>query len=294
MQHVFTSDRDGTPIAIAMWYPSATPAATPDAAIVGDALPFVLIAPESADASVGHGDTALALANAGFVVATVEHTGVDPRIQGGIGHIMDRSQQVQRELNYVLADWNLRAHVDPARLGIFGSGEGGFAALVAIGGQPDLTTIPEHCNQFPQEPACRLIADATPASGGLSVVAMERPTETRFKAAVIAAPDFGFTFANGALKDVTVPVQLWRAGDDALLPTKEYLQPIFDGLPGAPQYTVVANAEHDDFLAPCTAEVAKESPAQCTSEAGFSRTAFHQRLNAAIVTFFKQTLKAAT
>jgi predicted dienelactone hydrolase len=204
MQHVFTSDRDGTPIAIAMWYPSATPAATPDAAIVGDALPFVLIAPESADASVGHGDTALALANAGFVVATVEHTGVDPRIQGGIGHIMDRSQRV---LNYVLADWNLRTHVDPARLGIFGSGEGGFAALVAIGGQPDLTTIPEHCNQFPQEPACRLIADATPASGGLSVVAMERPTETRFKAAVIAAPDFGFTFANGALKDVTVPAR---------------------------------------------------------------------------------------
>jgi predicted dienelactone hydrolase len=40
--------------------------------------------------------------------------------------------------------------------------------------------------------------------------------------AVVAAPALGFTFSPDGLKNVTVPVQLWRAEDDVIVPHPRY------------------------------------------------------------------------
>jgi predicted dienelactone hydrolase len=65
-------------------------------------------------------------------------------------------------------------------------------------------------------------------------------------------------------------------------------------LPEAPEYHVVPNAGHFDFLVPCSNALASIAPAICTSAVGFDRAAFHASFNAAVVVFLSKTLKAGS
>lgn len=114
--------------------------------------------------------------------------------------------------------------------------------------------------------------------------------DPRIKATVVAAPAVGFTFSKEGLAGVHIPVQLWRAADDQILPQPSYAQAVYDAFTDKPEYIVVPHAGHYDFLAPCSAALAKAVPDICTSEPGFDRTTFHQQFNASVVKFFKATL----
>ena len=107
---------------------------------------------------------------------------------------------------------------------------------------------------------------------------------------MVAAPALGFTFSPGGLKDVRVPVQLWRAADDVILPHPRYAEAVRLALAQAPEYHVVADAGHFDFLVPCSSALASLAPAICTSAAGFDRAAFHASFDAAVLGFFSKTL----
>jgi len=115
--------------------------------------------------------------------------------------------------------------------------------------------------------------------------------DARIKAAVVAAPALGFTFSPDGLKDVKVPVQLWRAENDVIVPHPRYAEAVRLALPEAPDYHVVPNAGHFDFLAPCSDALASIAPAICTSAAGFDRPAFHAGFNSEVVKFFEKTLQ---
>ena len=108
---------------------------------------------------------------------------------------------------------------------------------------------------------------------------------------MIAAPALGFTFSPDGLKNVKVPVQLWRAENDVVVPHPRYAEAVRLALPEAPQYHVVSNAGHYDFLSPCSDALASMAPAICTSLPGFDRVAFHVGFDSAVVKFFKNTLR---
>jgi predicted dienelactone hydrolase len=114
--------------------------------------------------------------------------------------------------------------------------------------------------------------------------------DRRIKAVVIAAPAFGFAFGRAALSNVSVPIQLWRAANDRHQPNPYYDEAVRAGLPRAPEYHVVLNAGHYDFLPPCDAHLSEVSPAICASLPNFRRAAFHPRFNAAVVRFFQLSL----
>ena len=302
-QHVFAPDPDGAPLEVGIWYPSDAPAKVEslesfeqtvalDGAVAGNALPLVIIATDTGASYAGHYDTALALADAGFVVAAVAHKGDDWRDQRSALHIMDQPRQIVRVIDYLLGAWPGHPHVDPARIGIFGFGGGGFTALVDIGGEPDLPLIGPQCKEHPKDAICAIVSANGETSLIPPVVAFRRLHDKRIRAAVIAAPALGFTFTSESLKDVTAPVQLWRAADDTITPSPFYAEPVYDALPVAPLYTVVANAGHYDFLAPCRAALAKTSPAQCRSDPGFDRAAFPATFDRSVVAFFVKTLTA--
>ena len=156
-----------------------------------------------------------------------------------------------------------------------------------IGGVPDLTKIGPMCRQYPGDFACQLLA-----RGASPVVApaTSAVADARIKAAVVAAPALGFTFSPDGLKNVKVPVQLWRAENDALVPHPRYAETVRLALAEAPDYRVVSNAGHYDFLAPCSAALASIAPAIRSSAAGFDRAAFHVGFDSDIVKFFERTL----
>ena len=100
--------------------------------------------------------------------------------------------------------------------------------------------------------------------------------DRRIKAIVVATPALGFTFDRSGLRTVTVPVQLWRAGDDRILPAPWYADAVRAALPRSPEFHDVAGAGHFDSLAPCAAD-APRLPI-CDGVPGFDRNGFHRAL----------------
>jgi predicted dienelactone hydrolase len=301
-QQGVAADPGGKPLVIGIWYPSQTIAkpvsmgvttmtVAINAPVDGKALPMIVMSHGTGSSYLGHFDTAIALADAGFVVVAMNHTGDNYADQSRSVDIMDRPRQVSRVIDHMLSTWEGRAAIDPQRVGMFGFSAGGFTALANIGGVPDFAKIGPMCRQYPGDFACQLLArnDNPVVAPAASAVA-----DARIKAAVVAAPALGFTFSPDGLKNVKVPVQLWRAENDVLVPHPRYAEAVRLALSEAPEYHVVPNAGHFDFLAPCSDALASIAPAICTSAVGFDRAAFHVGFATEIVKFFGKTLKKGT
>ncbi len=226
-----------------------------DGPVQGSKLRLVVISHGNGGTKDGHYDTALALAKAGFVEAALEHTGDNYRDQSRAIDVLNRPRELHRLIDYMLADWPEHAVLDSQEVGAFGFSSGRFTVLAAAGGDPDLSLVGAHCMAHPKFYDCSLLAEHqnTPAAPEAVV------HDSRIKALVVAAPALGFTFLHG-LAGVTQPVQLWRADDDRVLPAPEYADAVRSALPTPPDFHGVPNADHFDFLAPCSPQLAKVAP----------------------------------
>jgi predicted dienelactone hydrolase len=218
----------------------------------------------------------------------MNHAGDNYADQSRSVDIMDRPRQVSRVIDHMLSVWEGRAAIDPQRVGMFGHSAGGFTTLAIIGGVPDFAKIGPMCRQHPGDFACQLLAKSESPVAAPATIAV---ADARIKAAVVAAPALGFTFSPDGLKNVKVPVQLWRAENDVLVPHPRYAEAVRLALSEAPDYHVVPSAGHFDFLAPCSVALASIASAICTSSAGFDRAAFHVGFDSEVVKFFEKTLE---
>ena len=313
-QHVTVPDPDGAPLDVGIWYPStATPSpvamravtqtvavdAPINAPVDGKVLPLIVISHGTGGSYLGHYDTAIALADAGFVVAAVTHTGDNYADQSRSLFILERPRHISRMLDYMLSAWSGHDRINPEKIGMFGFSAGGFTTLVSIGGRPDMAKIAPFCQTHTTDFACQLIARHrntidTHVATDTAATSKEGTKDPRIKAAVVAAPALGFTFSPDGLRDVTMPIQLWRAEDDVILPHPSYAEAVRLALPQPqpqpPEYHVVPAAGHFDFLAPCNEALAARVPDICSSAPGFDRRAFHATFNQLIVGFFRRTL----
>lgn len=285
---------------VGIWYPTKAAASehdvglftqvvAPDAAVSRGSHPLIVMSHGNGGTFEGHYDTALALARAGFVVAAMTHTGDNYRDQSQATHLVLRPQAFHIVIDYMLATWPGHTSIDPAKVGAFGFSAGGFTVLVAIGGVPDLSRVEPYCAGHAQTYVCKLVK-AHPVPAGEQTYDADWIADPRIKAAVVAAPAIGFTFSRSGLKNVRIPVQLWRAGDDTILPSPDYVEPVRDALPRPPEYHVVTGADHFDFLAPCSDSLAQAVPAICEEHGGFDRAAFHRTFDRDVVRFFARTL----
>ena len=262
-------------------------------AVAGRDLPLIVMSHGTGGSFEGHYDTALALAEAGFVVAAVTHTGDNYRDQSQVGRLENRPRHIKVVIDYMLASWQHHEALDPFRVGMFGFSAGGFTALVAIGGTPEMPTVAPYCAAHPDEWSCRMLREhKVDLSANRSMAAPNWVHDPRIVAAVIASPAVGYAFSAEALSAVTVPIQLWRGDSDEILPQPNYAQAVYDRLPVKPEYHVVPNAGHFAFLAPCTPALAARVPEICHDPEGFDRPAFHREFNPAVVAFFKAKMPA--
>jgi predicted dienelactone hydrolase len=295
---------DGKPIELAIWYPSDAPTApqpfelfrqdvAADAAVAGSGLPLIIISHGTGGSAAGHYDTALALAKAGFVVTALVHPGDNWRDRSNsftLRNLTERPRQLHTAIDYMLSAWPGRDHLDPARVGVFGHSAGGFTALVAIGGDPDMGRAIAFCREHIVDWGCRRARERTQVSADSTAGAPEWRHDGRIKAAVIAAPALGNTFAGGSLASAAALVQLWQAEDDRITPRQWNGDIVKAALPTAPNDHLVAGAGHFAFLAPCSASLSERVPEICRDNPGFDRVAFHETFNVAIATFFARTL----
>jgi predicted dienelactone hydrolase len=309
-QSAAVPDPADKPLAVGIWYPSAAPVSaqpnTPfrqalglDAPIAGSRLPLVVISHGAGGWLGSQADTALALAEAGFVVVAVTHTGDNREDESypASRWMVDRPRHVSRVLDYMLAEWPGHARIDPNRIGIFGFSAGAYTALVAIGGRPDLKMASDHCAKEPAELVCRLGM----ASDFATPEVARRPAtvwahDDRIKAAVIGAVGFGFAFDREGLAEVKIPVQLWAASDDRNVPYASNTAKVLKALPTPPDFHMVQGAGHFAFLPPCNPKLEAALPKVwamvCVDAPGFDRAAFHRRLNKVVIEFFRRHLPA--
>jgi predicted dienelactone hydrolase len=290
------------PLTGGVWYPTAAPAAkqalglftqdvAPGAQVSGRSLPLVVISHGGGSSYDAHYDTALALAHAGFVAASINHTGDTYDDQSQVLRLWRRPAQLHRLVSYMLDEWSQHDRLDTARVGAFGFSNGGFTVLVAAGGIPDLNKTAPYCRAHPDHDLCQALGRArVDPHLGADISPGVWTHDWRIKAAVVVAPAFGFTFDQPGLKNVHIPIQLWRAANDHHQPDPWYEEAVRLALPHPPDYHVVADAGHYDFLPPCSPRLMALRPAICAHPPHFDRAAFHQVFNAQIVRFFRTTL----
>ena len=290
-QHIITQQG----LELGIWYPSTGVATHQDLGpyaqdcvangpVVHSHGGLVVISHGTGGSWTSHLDTAAALAQAGYIVVSLTEPGDNWRDMSHATDITGRTRALSAALDYMLDTWPQADRIDRHRIGAFGFSAGGLTVLLAAGAQPDLSRIGPWCTQHPKSFTCALIAKAHASipSGSAPV------KDSRIAALSLAAPALGFTMTRSALQDVTLPVQIWQAGDDRILPSPGSVEPVRDNLPTPPQGFMVAHADHFDFLAPCRPEASMA--AICTSHNGFDRTAFHTGFNTALVAFFDRTL----
>ena len=299
-----TTNAEGQPFAIGVWYPTnASPRPTtflggqmisvaPDATVSGKSLPLVVISHGNMGGTASHVDLALYLANAGYIVAAPMHSGdnyADQSAAGSVNLFSGRNQEVRATVDFMLKQWRGHASINPQRVGAFGLSAGAFTVLTAVGAQPDLSIVPKHCKASPE-----FVCDALRFSKSSLVNADTKvwgnafQPDPRIKAAVIAAPGLAFTFAPNGLANVQVPVQLWSGEIDDKVPYATNAKIVREALGNKVEFHSVAGAGHMSFLAPCGLLA---PPAICAEKGNFDRKQFHATMNADVLAFFEKSLQ---
>jgi predicted dienelactone hydrolase len=288
------ADAEGPAMTGAMWYPCAEPPGTmqlgpyvlpvsKDCPLSGEKHPLIVVSHGSAGTFIGHHDTAEAFADAGFIVAAINHPGdtrSDTSRATELSVYVSLPADIKRLVDYMLGSSPAAPFIDPSRIGFFGFSRGGYTGLAVLGANADWANATEYCSTSPAR-GCQQIRNREFPAGPI-------PHDPRIKAAVVADPLAVF-FTAEALAPVKAPVQLWASELGGAGVFLRDVAPLDTNLPAPHAFHVVRNAGHFAFFL-CPPALAQVDPDLCTDRSGFDRAAFHKEFNAAALKFLQDNL----
>lgn len=281
-----------------VWYPCDAPAqevkirnivvaGTKDCSVAGDKLPLIVVSHGRTGWSGGHHDTAAMLADAGMVVAAINHpidsSTLDMRRIDDLAYLVERPADIERLIDFMLGAWPFSSRIDRERVGFFGFSRGGYTGLVLTGGNPSSGLAQASCGPRSTGSLCiRIRNNEFPPQGYVH--------DSRIKAAVIADPAPIFFFGPEDLKNVAIPIQLWASEHGGAGASAEGTTAINAALPSKADYRIVQKAGHWAFLAPCSPAQTERDPRVCVDAPDFDRIVFHAQFNADVLAFFRDHL----
>lgn len=291
---------DGERMLSAVWYPTGAPSTearfgpfimkvAPGAPIGAGKHGLVLISHGTRGHPLGHRDTAIALAKAGWIVAAPEHPGDswnDSRHSGTGASWRHRPQQLSAAISRLLEHPDFGQHIDPRRIGAVGHSIGGYSVLTLGGGRSDMRVLVRHCTERADEdPAFCALGRSGTGAGGL----LPDMTDSRVGAIVAVAP-VGAGFGPRAFESVTVPVQVHQLGDDLVLRWPWHARHVSRLIGDRARLTVHPGVHHFAFVSPFPAVLAGVVGAPARDPDGFDRAAFIARINEQIIGFLAEAL----
>ena len=302
-------DRSRT-VPIALWYPTTiteeplaySPAQAGHAArgapIARGRWPLVILSHGSGGNRFNQSALAETMARSGFIVVALEHPG-DRTFDHGdsrtVRNLVNRPQDVRFALDEILRGENaLAAAIDGRRIAMIGHSAGGFTAVVAAGGRPDLANLEAYCRQNPTADPDTCPGDRqglaedrierVSLEGGLSL------TDSRVRAVVLMAPAIGALFDAQALADVSVPVLLFWAGRDEILNEPHNSRYYANG-PARVHERALPDIGHFTFLNECSVFLATAAPEICRDPPGIDRADVLETIAAETITFLRRALQ---
>ena len=141
------ANAEGPALKGAIWYPCAQPPGTvdigritlpgvKDCPLVGENLPLIVVSHGRKGVFIGHLDTDEVLADAGFIVAAINHPGdtaSDLSRTDDLSVYVERPNDIKRLIDFMVASSALASSIDRERIGFFGFSRGGYTGLVLIG-----------------------------------------------------------------------------------------------------------------------------------------------------------------
>lgn len=276
----------GEPTQIAMFTVDAWRRAAP----APGKYPLIIISHNTGGSRLDHHDSQEFLTRAGFIVVAIEHPRDNYRDQTGAGtdrQLIGRSHHVKALIDAMLTDPMFGPLIDKNRIGITGFAAGGYTVLTSIGGKPNMALVAEYAKAMPTDPIVPYMINA---AGQRKRPNFEVVADPRIKSAFLMAPTLGFLFDKKALANVKIPVLLYRAGTDQVLPEPFNVEAIGKNLPNPPEMKVAEGMGHYIFFSPCSAELTPWIKWICEDAPGIDRVAFHDKLNAEMLDFFRRTL----
>jgi predicted dienelactone hydrolase len=300
-----------TPATVALFYPTAVPdrivpmgpwlpvvapgAPASDARLKG----LILISHGTGGTELNHHNLGTRLARDGYLVAAVRHAGdnwQDRSLITSGRYFSERTLQLSRVLDALLASPEWAARIPTERIGAVGHSAGGYSALALAGAQAVPQRSAQHCRTAQDDPGyCSLAkgesgsgAAAQAATGAASNAALDAQqasvADRRIRAVVALAP-MAVVLTPESLAAITVPVRVIMAERDAVLTGKYHGGHVVASLPSA-QSSTVAGAGHFAFMAQPTFPLPSAAGDAAANPPGFDRVAFLPTLENQVAEFF--------
>ena len=293
---------EGERLITALWYPTDW---SPGKTAIG---PFTMDASRGAPVGTGryglillshgtgggrlnHRDTAIRLAESGYIVAAPEHAGdswQDERYSGTSENWRRRPRQLSAVLDRLLGDTEIGPRIDPARIGAVGHSAGGYSVLALIGGRADMAVLARHCTLRRDEDP-EFCGYGRP--GGQDDLPMPDLSDPRIGAVVAVAP-VGALFGDGAFSGVTVPAQVHRLEADQVLREPWHAENIAALMGDGAHLVVHPEAHHFAFISPFPAALVGRVGPPAHDPDGFDRRVFLAEIDEQILRFFDEALPA--
>lgn len=297
-----SSDPDGS-IACALWYPSETPAkvirqgaydfhVAKNAECVGGQHPLIVISHGSGGTRFGHCKTAEFLSQRGFIVLAPEHPHNNFFDYQGVGSAksyQNRSRHLKSSLDALLSDEKWGKFVNLDKIAVFGFSLGGYTALTSVGARPYVDGLRRHQRQNREFDPIFTGYEAI-VRDGYDKTHLPVEFDARYKACIALAPVSGGLFPMESLKDVTIPVQIFRAERDAILRNPFHAQEIRENLPLKCDFHIFEKAGHFSFLSPVRDDMKDQLGEFANDDPGFDRECEHDKMHHLILGFLQKAL----
>ncbi len=244
------------------------------------------------------------LAEAGFVVAAVNHHGGTAAEHGGLtlpGAALwwERPTDLSRVLDRVLADPAFGARIDSTRISVAGFSIGAYTALAVAGARLQIDRWRPYCGahgadsslcRVPPEAGFRIdevwdFLDSDP----LAIESLTRADvdyrDERVKAVAAIAPVTVPLLEETSLATVTAPVHVFAASDDDQSTLDADVRPLVRSLPSG-ELTIIDGAGHYTFLSERTLAGRLIARRFVADRPGISRRRIHDRVAAEAISLF--------
>lgn len=237
-----------------------------------------------------------ALVQMGFIVAAVDHWGntYDHKIPLEFLKPWERPQDISFVISCLLNQPDLKAVINPDKIGMAGFSFGGYTAMALAGGKFDFLsllnyykTIGRNEINVPEFPGINKYLD----DKDLLAVAKNPPPlyDKRIKAFFAISPALGPGFVSD--RDIAGPVYIVGSQGDSIAPVKTNALRYHQLIKGSQYYVNPGKTGHYVMLQEAIDDVKKQAPTYFTDDTSVNRHQVHLKVDSLAVGFFTKYLK---